>query len=84
MRKSIYSNPPARGKGWGYRVMRGASSMVNGLDKFASRHGRELGMFLQQAAPLVAEMGAPQVGVMAGALGKGLQTYQDVRGQVGP
>ena len=76
-------NGNVRGKALGRHALLGARTFFHGADKIASRYGGIAGKVLQGAAPVIGALAGPQSGILAGALGKGLSTYSEVRGAVG-
>ena len=63
-------------------LMRGSRQFAQKADNFLTNYGQDLGQFAQGVAPVVTALN-PTAGLVTGAVGKGLQTYAQVRNEVG-
>ena len=63
-------------------MYRGTRRFTQKADNFLANHGEEIGMFAQTISPAVTAIN-PTAGLVTGAVGKGLQTYAQVRNEVG-
>ncbi len=61
----------------------GVRGFVHKTDDFLRHHGQDIGRGLQTAAPVAGALAGPQTALVAGALGKGLETYAQVRNEMG-
>ena len=61
---------------------RGMSNALSTIDKGLVKYGGAAGKALQTAAPAIAALN-PTAGVAAGAIGKGLESYNSIRSQLG-
>ena len=53
------------------------------VDAFVRDYGAPIGQTAQALAAPISAAGFPEVGLVTGAVGKGIQTYADVRNQMG-
>ena len=53
------------------------------VDSFVRDYGAPIGQTAQALALQLAAGGLPQAGLVTGAVGKGLQTYAEIRNQMG-
>ncbi len=52
-------------------------------DQFATHYGKDLGQAAQALAPVATLAGGPTAGMITAGLGKGLETYAQVRNEMG-
>jgi hypothetical protein len=62
---------------------KGMSNALNTIDKGLVKYGGVAGKALQTAAPAIAAVGGPTAGIAAGAIGKGMESYNSIRSQLG-
>ena len=61
---------------------KGLSNALSNLDKGLVKYGGVAGKALQTAAPAIGALN-PTAGVAAGAIGKGMESYNSIRSQLG-
>ena len=61
---------------------KGLSNALSTMDKGLVKYGGAAGKALQTAAPALAAVN-PTAGIAAGAIGKGLESYNSIRSQLG-
>ena len=64
-------------------LYRGTRQFAHKADHFLRDYGADIGKTAQALAAPISAAGFPEVGLVAGAVGKGIQTYADVRNQMG-
>ena len=52
-------------------------------DQFVTAHGQDIGKMAQSLAPVATLAGGPTAGMITAGLGKGLETYAQVRNEMG-
>ena len=63
-------------------LMRGSRRFAHRADNFLTNHGEEIGKFAQTISPAIGALN-PTAGLVAGAVGRGLETYAQVRNEIG-
>ncbi len=63
-------------------MYRGTRRFAHKADNFLKHYGEDIGQFAQTVSPAVTAIN-PTAGLVTGAVGKGLQTYAQVRNEVG-